>query len=178
FAAPGHWNDPDMLVIGKIGWGNTPYNTSLTPNEQYTHVTLWCLLSAPLLLGCDLTQLDDFTKSLLTNDEVLAIDQDPLGRQARRIFADDYGVEIWAKNLEDGTKAVGLFNRGEMTAKAVVRWDQIGEWEAQPVRDLWRQKDLGSFSDEFSTDVPRHGVVLIKVGTPTTDAAAPPTVQP
>ena len=82
---PGHWNDPDMLVVGKVGWGPNLHPTGLTPDEQYTHITLWCLLSAPLLIGCDMTQLDDFTLSLLTNDEVLAVDQDPLGKQATRI---------------------------------------------------------------------------------------------
>src|SRR5262249_53597885 len=113
FAGPGHWNDPDMLVLGKVGWGPKLRPTNLTPNEQYTHLSLWCLLAAPLLLGCDLTQLDDFTLGLLTNDEVLAIDQDPLGKQARRVKEGRRaGTEVWARPLADGTVAVGLFNRG------------------------------------------------------------------
>ncbi len=99
FAGPGHWNDPDMLIVGRVGWGN-PKPTSLTHDEQYSHISLWCLLSAPLLVGCDLSKLDDFTVSLLTNDEVLDIDQDPLGRQATPVFQ-DANVGVYVKPLED-----------------------------------------------------------------------------
>ena len=88
FAGPGHWNDPDMLVVGKVGWGPHLHPTKLTPNEQYTHITLWSLLSSPLLIGCDMTQLDDFTRGLLTNDEVIDVNQDPLGRPAGRVARD------------------------------------------------------------------------------------------
>ncbi len=96
FAGPGHWNDPDMLVVGKVGWGPKLHPTGLTADEQYTHISLWCLLAAPLLIGCDLTQMDDFTLGLLTNDEVLAVDQDPLGKQATRVKEDPAaGVEVW-----------------------------------------------------------------------------------
>ena len=109
FAGPGHWNDPDMLVVGYVGWGK-PHPSQLTPDEQYTHISLWSLLSAPLLLGCDMPKLDAFTLSLLTNDEVLDVDQDPLGKQATRL---DGEAEVWVKDMEDGSKAVGLFNRGE-----------------------------------------------------------------
>ena len=116
FAGPGHWNDPDMLVVGYVGWSAKVRPTRLTPNEQYTHISLWCLLCSPLLIGCDMTKLDDFTLNLLTNDEVLDVSQDPLGRQAGRI-AKNGSLEIWAKDLEDGSKAVGLFNRGEDQAE-------------------------------------------------------------
>ena len=109
FAGPGHWNDPDMLVVGMVGWGPKLHPTDLTPDEQYTHITLWCLLSAPLLIGCDMTQMDDFTLSLLTNDEVLAVDQDALGQEATRIST-AAETQVWAKPLADGTWAVGLFN--------------------------------------------------------------------
>ena len=115
FAGPGHWNDPDMLVVGYVGWSANVRPTRLTPSEQYTHISLWCLLCSPLLIGCDMTKLDDFTLNLLTNDEVLDVSQDPLGRQAARI-AQNGPLEIWAKDLEDGSKAVGLFNRGEAEA--------------------------------------------------------------
>ena len=101
FAGPGHWNDPDMLVVGRVGWGK-PHPTGLTPDEQYTHITLWCLLSAPLLLGCDLDNLDDFTLGLLTNDEVLAVNQDALGKQAICV-ARDGDARVFAKALEDGS---------------------------------------------------------------------------
>jgi alpha-galactosidase len=135
----------------------------LTPNEQYTHISLWCLLSAPLLIGCDMTQLDDFTLSLLSNDEVLEVDQDALGRQASRV-AQNGNLEVWAKDMADGSKAVGLFNRGEASARVTVNWSEVGITGKHAVRDLWRQKDLGKFAEKFSADVPRHGVVLVKIG--------------
>ena len=162
FVGPGHWNDPDMLVVGYVGWSAKVRPTRLTPNEQYTHISLWCLLCSPLLIGCDMTKLDDFTLNLLTNDEVLDVSQDPLGRQAARI-AKTGSLEIWAKDLEDGSKAVGLFNRGEATATITVKWSELGVSGQQNVRDLWRQKNLGKFPDQFKTDVSRHGVVLVKV---------------
>lgn len=169
FAGPGHWNDPDMLVVGKVGWGPSLHASHLTPNEQYTHITLWCLLCSPLLIGCDMTQMDDFTKNLLTNDEVLGVSQDPLGRQASRIWRSDASnddTEIWAKDMEDGSKAVGLFNRGEVPEKVSAKWSALGLSGALPVRDLWRQKDLGEFSGQFECEVPRHGAVLIRIGRP------------
>jgi alpha-galactosidase len=102
-----------MLVVGKVGWGPKLHPTDLTPDEQYTHITQWALLGAPLLIGCDMTQMDPFTLGLLTNDEVLAVNQDPLCLQAHRITEDrGDGTEVWAKPLADGTIAVGLFNRG------------------------------------------------------------------
>jgi alpha-galactosidase len=162
FVGPGHWNDPDMLVVGYVGWSAKVRPTRLTPSEQYTHISLWCLLCSPLLIGCDMTKLDDFTLNLLTNDEVLDVSQDPLGRQAGRI-AKNGDSEIWAKDLEDGSKAVGLFNRGEDQATATLKWSDLGLSGKQSVRDLWRQKDLGGFADQFQTEVSRHGVVLVKV---------------
>ena len=129
-----------MLVVGKVGWGPSLHPTHLTPNEQYTHISLWCLLSAPLLIGCDMTQLDPFTKGLLTDDEVLAVNQDPLGKQAARVVKTDDGVEVWMKELDDGSHAVGVFNRGEMPATPTVKWADLGLTGPQAVRDLWRQK--------------------------------------
>jgi len=161
YAGPGHWNDPDMLVVGSVGWGN-PHPTHLTPNEQYTHISLWCLLSAPLLIGADMSQLDPFTFNLLANDEVLAVDQDPLGRQAARIVKNG-ASEIWAKDMADGSKAVGLFNRDEIPAAIEVKWADLGLSGRCHVRDLWRQQDLGKFRDGYSATVPRHGVCLVRV---------------
>ena len=163
FAGPGHWNDPDMLVVGYVGWSAKVRPTRLSPNEQYTHISLWCLLCSPLLIGCDMTRLDEFTLNLLTNDEVLDVSQDPLGRQAARV-AKQGSLEVWAKDLEDGSKAVGLFNRGEEDAPLTVKWSDIGLSGTQVVRDLWRQQGLGKFSGQFQVQVPRHGVVLVKVG--------------
>lgn len=161
FAKPGNWNDPDMLVVGKVGWGPQLHPTRLTPNEQYTHISLWCLLSSPLLIGCDMTQMDDFTLNLLTNDEVLEVSQDALGKQAGRLNKDG-NLEVWAKDLEDGSKAVGFFNRGLWKSEIQVKWSDLGFGKCT-VRDLWRQKDLGIFGDGFTATVPRHGVVLVKV---------------
>jgi alpha-galactosidase len=162
FAGPGHWNDPDMLVVGFVGWSAKVRPTRLTPSEQYTHISLWCLLCSPLLIGCDMTKLDEFTLNLLTNDEVLDVSQDPLGRQAGRI-AKNGDLEIWAKDLEDGSKAVGLFNRGEDQATATLKWSDLGLTGKHAVRDLWRQQDLGGFADQFQTEVSRHGVVLVRI---------------
>jgi len=161
YARPGNWNDPDMLVVGKVGWGNL-HPTRLTPNEQYLHISLWCLLSSPLLIGCDMTQLDPFTLNLLENDEVIAIDQDPLGKEAMTV-AKNGDARVYAKDLADGSKAVGLFNLGETETQVTVKWSDLGLKGKLHVRDLWRQKDLGKFKDSYSAKVPRHGVVLLRV---------------
>lgn len=164
YAKPGHWNDPDMLIVGYVGWGPNLHPTRLTPDEQYTHISLWSLLSAPLLIGCDLTKLDDFTLSLLTNDEVIEVNQDPLGYQARRIVVDG-DKQIWVKNMEDGSKAVGLFNLNQFDKQSItVKWSDLGIKEKCTVRDLWRQKDLGKYKDTFTAeDIPAHGVKLIQI---------------
>ncbi len=162
YASPGHWNDPDMLVVGKVGWGPNLHDAHLTPNEQYTHISLWCLLSSPLLIGCDLTQLDEFTLNLLTNDEVLEVNQDPLGQQARPMAQDGY-LEVWAKKMYDGSTAVGLFNRGETPKTITAKWSDLSVSGELRVRDLWRQKDLGTFEDEFEAEVPRHGVIMVRL---------------
>ena len=114
-----------------------------------------------MLLGCDLSQLDDFTLNLLTNDEVIAVNQDPLGNQATRIHQEGK-VEIWAKTLQDSSLAMGLFNRGGQDVDYTLNMKDIGLKETYLIRDLWRQKDLGSFSGEFETEIPKHGVVLTK----------------
>jgi alpha-galactosidase len=163
YAGPGHWNDPDMLVVGKLGWGRNLHSTHLTPNEQLTHITLWSLLSAPLLLGCDLSQLDPWTTSLLSNDEVLDVDQDPLGKPAGRRSRDGL-LEVWARPLWDGTTAAGLFNRGPVQATVTAKWSDLGLTGRLPVRDLWQQKDLGASDGAFATEVPSHGAVLVKIG--------------
>jgi alpha-galactosidase len=162
YAGPGHFNDPDMLVVGMVGWGPRLHPTHLSPNEQYTHISLWCLLDSPLLIGCDMTQLDDFTLGLLTNDEVLGVNQDPLGKQAGRV-AKNGDLEVWAKDMEDGSKAVGLFNRGKAETKVTARWSDLGLTGKQKVRNLWSQKDLGNFKEKFEASVPKHGVVLVRI---------------
>ena len=162
YAKPGRWNDPDMLIVGKVGWSDKLHPTRLTPHEQYTHISLWSLLSTPLLLGCDLASLDDFTLNLLTNDEVIAINQDALGKSARQIVKkEDY--QIWVKDLADGSKAVGIFNLGDKSKTVKFDWIEIGLSGKNAARDAWRHKDLGVLADSFETSVPTHGVTLITV---------------
>ncbi|HXC99010.1 MAG TPA: NPCBM/NEW2 domain-containing protein [Verrucomicrobiae bacterium] len=166
YVNPGHFDDPDMMVLGwvDVGSGRNLHPTRLTHDEQYTHMSLWCLLSSPLLLGCDLTKLDDFTLSLLTNDEVLDVNQDPLARQASLIVRDGPAqVEVWAKSMEDGSKAVGLFNRSPAETTLTAKWSDLGITGSQTVRDLWRHQDAGKFDGSFTATVPSHGVVLVKI---------------
>lgn len=163
YAHPGGWNDPDMMIVGQVGWGENLHPTRLTPEEQYTHVSLWSLLSAPLLIGCDLSKLDAFTLNLLTNDEVLAIDQDVLGKQAQRVIqTPEY--EVWLKELEDGSKAIGIFNMGTTTNKITLPWKLIGLGNTQKVRDVWRQEDKGPVKDVYTAVLPPHGVRFLKLG--------------
>lgn len=162
FAGPGHWNDPDMLMVGYVGFGNT-HPTHLTPNEQITHMTMWSLLAAPLLIGCDLTKLDAFTKALLTNDEVLDVNQDPLGKAAGRVSPGGE-AQVWARPLSDGTQAVGLVNTGSFMATVSVTWKDLGLAGKQPVRDLWQHKDLGRFTNQYTAPVPGHGSIMVKIG--------------
>jgi len=166
YSSPGHWNDPDMLEIATKE-RNQP---GLTPDEEYTHMTLWCLLDAPLLLANDMSQMDAFTKNLLENDEVIAVSQDSLGDQAVTV-AKGGDARVYAKNMEDGSKAVGLFNTGTNgTITVTVKWSDLKISGEQNVRDLWRQKDLGKFNGEFSLPVAPHSVELVKI--------APPSVAP
>ncbi len=165
WSKPGHWTDPDMLVIGKVGWGPDIHDTRLTPNEQITHITLWTIQAAPLLIGADMAQFDRFTTDLMTNHEVLEVNQDVLGRGGSRV-RQDQRLEVWVKPLADGTKAVALFNRGLQRASVTASWADLGVTGAQPVRDLWQQRDLGTFSGQFTATVPAHGAVLVTVGRP------------
>ncbi|MBN1902485.1 NPCBM/NEW2 domain-containing protein [Candidatus Sumerlaeota bacterium] len=168
YAQPGHWNDPDMLVIGKVGWGPNLRDSRLTPDEQYTHISLWCLLSSPLLLGCDLTQLDNFTLNLITNDEVLAINQDKLGKQAQCLINEN-DIQVWVKNLADGSKAVGIFDAADRDIllddgiEFKLRWEDIKLTGKQNVRDVWKQHELGEWRDAITVKIPEHGVKLLKV---------------
>jgi alpha-galactosidase len=154
WAGPGHWNDPDMLEVG---------NGTLTPDENYTHMTLWCMLAAPLLIGCDMPKMSPFTISLFSNDEVIAVDQDSLGKQGYRIKQVG-ATEVWEKPLDDGSLAVAFFNRGESPADVAVAWSDLGLQGRRPVRDLWQQKDLGDFDSKYSINVAPHGAELFKMG--------------
>lgn len=164
YAKPGNWNDPDMLVVGVVGWGN-PHQSRLKPDEQYLHISLWSIFSAPLLIGCDLEKLDDFTLNLLTNDEVIAVNQDALGKQG--ICVQTIGeLRIYVKDLEDGGKAVVFANFGREKAKLPYRdFKKLGISGKQTVRDIWRQKDISTINTSAQSlplDIPAHGVAYYK----------------
>ena len=160
YAGPGHWNDPDMLVVGKVGWSDNLRDSRLTPDEQYTHISLWSLLAANLLIGCDIAQMDDFTFNLLCNNEVNAVNQDILGHQAHKDVDED-GVQMWSRDLYDGGIAVGIFNLNEapLPVDLAGTLAKVGLEDVAKVRDLWRQKDIpmGLYH------VAPHGVLYLKV---------------
>ena len=164
-AKPGNWNDPDMLIVGQVGWGNL-HPTRLTVDEQYTHISLWCLLAAPLLIGCDMEKFDDFTLNLLSNDEVLALDQDALGQEATCVWTNNANVRLYVKPLEDGGRAAGFFNLGSTTANLDFnQFAPAGLSGKLRVRDLWRQQDVADVntdSGSLALKIPAHGVVLYK----------------
>jgi alpha-galactosidase len=153
WARPGHWNDPDMLEVG---------NGGMTATEYRTHMSLWSLLAAPLLAGNDLRTMSKETLELLTNPEVIAIDQDALGKQARRV-SQDGKLEVWARPLAGGRVAAGLFNRGNERTRVTARWTDLGLKGRTRVRDAWARKELGSFADAFAAEVEPHGVALVVV---------------
>lgn len=153
FAGPGHWNDPDMLEVG---------NGGMNHDEYVTHMSLWVLLAAPLLAGNDLSKMSQETLDILTNKEVVAVDQDAKGVQGRRV-AQEGPLEVWAKPLADGSVAVGLFNRGESTNPISVKFADLGIRSTVHVRDLWQHKDLGAFNESYTVEVPKHGAVLVRI---------------
>ena len=184
FAGPGHWNDPDMLEVGNAG---------MTTSEYRAHFSLWCILNAPLMAGNDLRAMTPEIKEILTNKEVIALNQDPLGRQAHRVWSscgpkcnigvrpepfgpppppdagataqNVDGTEIWSKPLQDGSRAVLLLNRSASETEVSVPWIVMGypDHVSASVRDLWSHKDLGKFRGEFSARVPSHDVVVVSV---------------
>jgi alpha-galactosidase len=165
---PGAWNDPDYIQIGYIGSSvvaGLPEPCPFTITEQYSFMSLWALMASPIFFGGDLSKLDEFTLNVLCNPEVIEVDQDPLGQCARVVKLDALTF-LLVKELADGTKAVGLANVGETPVPVTAKWRDVAVHGRHPVRDLWQQKDLGIFSGEFQATVPRHGVVLVKVGKP------------
>ncbi len=155
YAGPGHWNDPDMLEVGNGGMSVTEYRA---------HFSLWCILAAPLMAGNDLRNMSPEITEILTNKEVIAVDQDSLGRQGRKV-RDDGDLEVWSKQLKDGSRAVALLNRSKVDTTISVAWNEIGYTNhlRAKVRDLWQRKDLGKFRGKFSAKVSSHGVVMIKI---------------
>lgn len=166
FLKPGHWPDPDMLQVGKLGKPNnmnTKFEpTRLSPDEQYTQVSLWALLSAPLLLSCDLSDMDDFTKGLLCNDAVIKVNQDAQASPAKKVLDCD-GFQIWTKELSDGSMAMGIFNLNDGKKTLKLDTDILGLAGRNKVTDLWKQKGLGTIVNGWEVEVNPHGVVLLKI---------------
>jgi alpha-galactosidase len=163
YAGPGHWNDPDMLVVGMYSKGNVARG-GCSDTEYRTHFGLWCLLASPLMIGCDPRNMNDVTREILKNEELIAVNQDPLGNQGFRV-ARDGKLEVWKKPLEGNSLAVGLFNLGDETAKVTATWEKLGLGEACPctVRDLWTHEDLGDFKGSFEAEVESHGSAIVRV---------------
>jgi alpha-galactosidase len=162
---PGQWNDPDYIQIGWIGNANKMGIPELTPmpaNLQYAYMSLWCLLASPLIYSGDMSKLDQFTLNILCNPEVIEVDQDPLGKcgvvnkKSEELF-------LMVKDMSDGSKSVGLFNRGKVATEVSFDWSELNLSGKQAVRDLWRQKELGVYNQKFSASVPAQGVVMIKI---------------
>jgi alpha-galactosidase len=155
YAGPGHWNDPDMLEVG---------NGGMTMTEYRAHFSLWCLLAAPLMAGNDVRSMTPAVREILTNKEIIAIDQDPLGKQGTRV-AKNGDLEVWAKQLQDGSRAVILLNRGATEASIAANWQDLGypAHLSAAVRDLWAHRDLGRFTGKYSASVPAHAVVMVTV---------------
>ena len=155
YAGPGHWNDPDMLEVGNGGMTNTEYRS---------HFSMWCLMAAPLMAGNDIRSMSDEIREILTNKEVIAIDQDPLGVQGHRVKKDG-DLEVWSKQLHDGSRAVALLNRGPSEAEIGFHWTDIGypEHLSASLRDLWLHKNLGTAKGSFSAKVASYAVVMVTV---------------
>jgi len=155
FAGPGHWNDPDMLEVGNGGMSDAEYRS---------HFSLWAMMAAPLMAGNDIAGMSEATRAILLNKEVIAIDQDPLGAQGRRV-RDDGDLEVWSRTLADGGRAVLLFNRGDKPAEIAFDWAEIGypATVSAEVRDLWAHKPVGRMKGRYAATVAPHGVVMVRV---------------
>ncbi len=155
YAGPGHWNDPDMLEVG---------NGGLTNTESRSHFSMWAILAAPLMAGNDIRSMNKDIREILTNKEVVAVDQDPLGVQGRRVKREG-SLEVWSKQMADGSRAVALLNRGSSEAEIKLDWTDIGYPDSlkASLRDLWEHKDLGMKTGSYSAAVPTHGVALLTV---------------
>src|SRR5208283_3373625 len=155
YAGPGHWNDPDMLEVG---------NGGMTDAEYRAHFSLWAILAAPLIAGNDLRDMRPEIHDILTNKEVIAVDQDPLGREGERVWKNG-DLEVWAKQLKDGSRAVILLNSGSAEHEISVNWEDLGypSHLSASVRDLWQHKDVGNFTGKFSARVAAHTFVMVTV---------------
>ena len=176
YSGHGHWADPDMMIVGEVAIGPVLHPTRLTPDEQYSHISIFSLLAAPMLIGCPIERLDSFTLNLLANDEIIEINQDPLGKPAR-LVVNENGIQVWLKPMEDGSYAAGLFNIDGYgtTPESYFRWGDEkprnfefdfaslglkGKWK---LRNVWKQKEEGVFSNFFKTSIRYHGVVMLRL---------------
>ena len=166
YAGPGRWNDPDYILIGTIGNAHSindaPRQTTLTAWEQYSYMSLWSLMASPVFFSGDMARLDEFTLNVLCNAEVIEVNQDPLGKQARVIRKNDDEL-VMLKPLEDGSVAVGLFNLSEQPRRVAASFADLGLAGQKRVRDLWRQQDLAPVAGEVASQIERHGVVLYRL---------------
>jgi len=156
-AGPGHWNDPDMLEVG---------NGGMTDDQYRAHFSMWALLAAPLIAGNDLRTMSAATKTILTNPEVIAVDQDSLGAEGIMVWDTPPELQVWSRRLHDGSAAVVLLNRSTAPAKITASFRRAGlHVDSATVRDLWKHTDRGTFAREFSDTVPAHGAVMLKIST-------------
>lgn len=166
YAGPGRWNDPDMLVVGMRGKGHVGRD-GLTDAEYRTHFALWCLLAAPLIIGADVRNLDEFTASVLLDRDLIGINQDPLGRQAHRVSTVGHGFgEVWAKPLADGSWAVGFFNTSEHDAELLsIGWDQLGMHKDQTatVHNLTTGQVVDDASRSYGARIATHDVNVVRI---------------
>ena len=154
YAAPGHWNDADMLEVG---------NGGMTPTEYRSHFSLWAMMASPLMAGNDIANMDESTRAILLNKEVIAVDQDKLGVQGHRVIKDGTS-EVWTKPLSGGATAVLLFNRGDAPEKIAATTDQLGLSRGpMKIRDLWTHKDLGRMKATVAATVEPHAVAMFRI---------------
>jgi alpha-galactosidase len=168
WSKPGSWNDPDYILIGRIGNARNmgePELCGLSPNEQYAYMSLWSLMASPLIFSGDMRYLDEFTLNVLCNPEVIDVNQDALGQAAAPVVLTPT-TYLMVKDLEDGGKAVGFFNRSDSAADVTAPWPVLGITGPVKVRDVWRQKDLGTADDKYTAKVPKHGVVMLRLSKP------------
>jgi alpha-galactosidase len=153
YAGPGHWNDPDMLEVG---------NGGLTVNEERAHFSLWCMLAAPLIAGNDIRQMTKETTEILTNREMIAIDQDPLGRQGY-IIVDKRDYQVYLKPLLNGDTAICLFNRADTEKNVTVKWADLKIGNNLKIRDVWKHAGAGTTDSDFTCRIPKHDVVVLRL---------------
>ncbi len=162
-AGPGGWNDPDMLVVGLGNTGNIK-GGGCNSAEYQTQMSMWCILAAPLMIGCDIRNMTDDTKRILSNPEVIAVDQDKLGKQGHRV-ARTASTDVWKKNLTGGALAVALLNREDHEMTITANWKdmKLKDGANFAVRDLWARADLGNFTGSYSAKVGPHATILVKL---------------